>query len=356
MHPGLANGILTEAPWVKDIFTDRFQTAHQWCDYLLTHFGGTMSVNTILNRGDWGVADFQALYIACWLFYPLEKGSYMIPLTASQRANAKGGYGKLGVRATSHLHHHGRSAGQDWRFLKGYTELLVQMEGGGKHSPEISPHLFLKNEGHPAVSVGHMMSYFHKLRHGTGDVANEAIQRVIKEQAQLGIDLGIAGRAAENYSKGYQKVLTAVGLTGATVTAQAAIVEMFNQCRVAMANKGQITPALNALVSAAGLQAPMAEHGVGGLDNAQMGAMVDQVLLPFSHAASGTPFSDAKLGKFFTAMLGAEDDLKQLATQLRADAQRTGQERSVRYFQEIVVGTPALDAGLGAAYRMLSAG
>jgi hypothetical protein len=356
MHPGLATGIVTGAPWVGDIFTDRFQKAQQWRDYLLTHFGGTMSVNTILNRGDgWSAADFQALYIACWIFYPLEKGSYMIPLTSAQRANVKGGYGKLSPRPTSHLHKHGRSAGAEWKFLKGYTELLVQLEGGGKHSPEISPHLFLKNEGHPAVSVSHIMAYFHKLRHGTGMVRNDAIDRVVKEQAQLGIDLGISDRNAENYSKGYQKVLSALGLPGATVTAQAAVVEMFSQCRVAMANKGQISPALNQLVSGAGLQAPMAENGVGGLDNAQMGAMIDQVLLPFSHAASGQGFSDSKLTKFFTAMLAAEADLKQLAAEFRADAQRTGQERSVRYFQEIVVGTTALDAGLAAGYEMLNA-
>jgi len=356
MHPGLASGIVNGADWVSDIFTDRFRTAHQWTDYLLTHFGGTMSVNTVLNRGDgWRAGDFQALYIACWIFYPLEKGSYMIPLTAAQRTNVKSGYEKLGLRATSHLHKHGRSAGAGWKFLEGYTELLVQMEGGGKHSPEISPHLFLKNEGHPAVSVGHMMSYWHKLRHGTGNVANDAIQRVVNEQKHLGIDLGIAERAAENYSGPYQKVLDALGLPGAAVTAQTAIVEMFTQCRAAAASKGQLAPTLSAGLGKGGLQAAMAEHGVGGLDNAQMGSMIEDVLLPFARAASGTTFGDAKLGRLFAAMVAAEADLKTLAGHLRADAQRTGSERSVRYFQEIVVAPKAIDAGLAAAYQMLSA-
>lgn len=356
MHPGLANGIVNGAPWVKDIFTDRFHTAHQWTDYLLTRFGGTLSVNTILNRGDgWGAVDFQALYIACWIFYPLEKGSYMIPLTAAQRANVKSGYNGLGARMTSHLHGHGRSAGRDWKFLKGYAELLVQLEGGGRHSPEISPHLFLKNEGHPAVSVGHALSYFHKLRHGHGGVANEAIQRVVDEQRQLGIDLGIADRAAENYSKGYQKVLKALGLAGDVVTVQTAIVEMFTQCRVAMANKGQIQPSLTALLASAGLQGPMAEGGVGGLDNAHMATLLDKVLLPFAKGASALDFSQPKLNQFFAAMVADEADLQQMATQMRVDAARTGQERTVRYFQEIAVAPPALDAALDAAYQMLRA-
>lgn len=280
----------------------------------------------------------------------------MIPLTAAQRTNVKTGYGHLGLRATSHLHKHGRSAGAGWQFLTGYTELLVQLEGGGKHSPEISPHLFLKNEGHPAVSVGHLLSYWHKLRHGAGNVANDAIQRVVKEQAQLGIDLGIAERAAENYSNAYQKVLDALGLAGATVTAQAAVVEMFTQCRVAAANKGQqLAAPLMTGLGMGGLQAAIAEHGVGGLDNAQMGAMIDNVLLPVAQAAAGIAFSDAKLVRVLGAMRDAEADLKTLAGHLRADAQRTGSERSVRYFQEIVVSPSAIDAGLAAAYQMLSA-
>ncbi|MFO1268961.1 MAG: hypothetical protein U1F67_20715 [Rubrivivax sp.] len=86
-----------------------------------------------------------------------------------------------------------------------------------------------------------------------------------------------------------------------------------------------------------------------------MGSMIEDVLLPFARAASGTTFSDAKLGRLFAAMLAAETDLKALAGHLRADALRTGSERSVRYFQEIVVSPKAIDTGLAAAYQLLRA-
>lgn len=77
----------------------------------------------------WTASDFHALYIACWIFYPVEKGTFMIPLTAQQRKNVKSGYQNLDPRWTSPLHKHGRSAAKGWKFLKGYGELLVQMEG-----------------------------------------------------------------------------------------------------------------------------------------------------------------------------------------------------------------------------------
>ena len=227
MHPGLAHGIVNGAPWVKEIFTDRFQKAQQWCDYLLGRYGGHLSVHTILNRGDrWSAADFHALYIACWIFYPLEKGSYMIPLSATQRANVKSGYETLGARATSHLHGHGRSAAHGWSFLKGYGELLVQMEGGGKHSPEISPHLFLKAAGHPALSLGHARSFIVKVRTGHGAVANAALERLAKAQGTMGLDLGIDERAAENFSHPYKALLKAMELSGKVVSVHEAVANM----------------------------------------------------------------------------------------------------------------------------------
>lgn len=356
MHPGLANGIVNGASWVGDVFTDRFQKAGQWTDYLLARFGGALSVNTILNRGDgWSAVDFQALYIACWTFYPLEKGSYMIPLTATQRVNVKSGYQTLGVRPTSHLHGHGRSAARGWSFLKGYEELLVQLEGGGKHSPEISPHLFLKAEGHTAASIGHLWSYIVKVRTGQGAVANAALERLAKAQGQMGLDLGIAERAAENYSNAYKVLLQAMELGGKTVSVHEAVSNMYIQCHRAMTQKPSLTPSLTSLVGKANLQPAMAANGVGGMDNADVAKMIEQVILPFGQAATGASFSAAGLPSFFVALNAAAGDLRQVATQLRADAARTGQDRTLRYFQEIVVAPAALDAGLDAAYQMLRA-
>ncbi len=356
MHPGLAHGIVNGDSWVKEIFTDRFHKPKQWCDYLLARYGGTLSVNTILNRGDgWSAVDFHALYIACWIFYPLEKGSYMIPLTATQRANVKSGYEGLGVRATSHLHKHGRSAANGWSFLKGYHELLVQMEGGGKHSPEITPHLFLKAEGHTALSIGHAWSYVVKVRTGHGAVANAALERLAKTQGSMGLDLGIAERAAENFSKSYQALLRAMALSGRTVSVHEAVANMYIFCHRAMTQKPALNPSLTSLVAKAALQPAMAANGVAGMDNADVAKMIEQVILPFGGAASGAGFSAGDVQAFFTALSAAAADLRQVASQLRADAARTGEARTLRYFQEVVVAPHALDAGLDAAYQMLRA-
>ncbi len=355
MHPGLANGLISGATWVNDIFMPEFRKPKQWCNYMLTHFGGSLSVGNIINRSTpWSVEDFHALYIACWIFFPVEKGSYMITLNDQQRANVKVGYNKLGLRKTSHLHGHGRSAGKGWAFLKGYTELLVQMEGGGKHSAEIDAHLFLKCEGHPAVSLGHALSYFEKLRKGHGAVANAALQNLARQQAALGLgtgpDLGLTERAAENYSKPYQELLKSMSLSGDTVTVQDAVVEMYNQCRQVTA---PVNPTLQQAVAAAGLMAPMAESGLGGLDNDDVAKMIEQVLLPFAKAAAGTVGGQVKLAKVLNALVAAEPDLKTVAGHLKADAQRTGKSRSVRYFQEVVVSPHALDSAIDAAYQML---
>jgi hypothetical protein len=354
MHPALAQGLIDGDEWVKKIFTEDFHTAKQWREYILEKFGGGPSVLTILNKPNgWSRSDFQALYIACWIFFPVEKGSYMITLTKQQRANVKSGYETLDKRWTSHLHEHGRSAAKGWSFLAGYHELLVQMEGGGKHTKEAEPHLFLKCEGHTAFTLAHLKSYYEKKKTGKGATANPWLQEMARRKKELGLDVGITERAAENYSNAYKTLLKQMGLKGKTVTVHEAAASMFVKCQQAMREQQSIQPSLTSLMGTAGLQSAVSERGVGGLNNVDVATLIEKVLVPFANSLNSTKSSPATK-EFASLLLEAKDDLKVVAAQLRADAANTGQERTLRYFQEVVLSPLAIDAGLKAGYAELS--
>ncbi|HVK64102.1 MAG TPA: hypothetical protein VM694_06505 [Polyangium sp.] len=183
------------------IFGPSFQTPADWSRYLKARFGqGSEPVSTLL-RSAVSLDGFQALYIVCWIHQPVEKGSFMIELESP--GQVRQGYDALPDRWSSHLGERGKSAGAGWQFLEGYSELLVQLEGVGSASSA----LFLKSEGHAAISVKHMLSFFTKKITGAGNTVNKALQAQAKDP-----ESAVTPRAAENYSKAYEKVLKAVGL------------------------------------------------------------------------------------------------------------------------------------------------
>jgi hypothetical protein len=117
----------------------------------------------------------------------------MIYLPGNQ--NILNGHRYLDKRWSSHVsEQNARTAGQGFRFLQGYRELLVQIEGG---------FLFLKAEGHPANDVNHISSYFTKVRTGAGNMASVALNNLVRQRAEL----GITPRAAENYGKAYEALV-----------------------------------------------------------------------------------------------------------------------------------------------------
>ena len=146
-------GAPTAQKMVQSVFGPAFQTPHGWANFLDRHIP-MRDVEILLRRspGFWNRENFQALYAACWIFHPVEKGSYMIQLGAQEYANVKGAYerllgsGDLQARISSHLSKKGASAHEGWAFLQGYGELLVQIEG----EQTGAPYLFLKCEGHPS--------------------------------------------------------------------------------------------------------------------------------------------------------------------------------------------------------------
>ena len=205
----LAKAIGNTNPEIMQLFAVPFDRPNKWIDYLRLHFGPSDALTTskILNMADrWDPVRFQALYIACWIYHPLEKGSFMIQLNDQQTANAEASAGKLTWRKSSHLSTTSRSArgGRDFQFINGYGELLVIVEGN---------FLFLKMEGHAASSPSHLKSWITKLRTGAGETANKHLNALSRDSKW-----GIEQRAAENYSKTYKALIKTLGFKGKTVT------------------------------------------------------------------------------------------------------------------------------------------
>ena len=210
MRSVLIDAIRTGDPEIMQLFAEPFDHANKWVAYLAEHFSGPgddLSVEKILNLEErWHSVRFQALYVACWIYHPLEKGSFMIQLTPQQTANAEFSAGKLTWRKSSHLSGTSRSArgGTDFQFIRGYGELLVLLQDN---------YLFLKMEGHAASSPSHLKSWVTKIRTGAGETANPHLNALSADPRW-----GILQRGAENYSTTYKALLKALGFSGKTVT------------------------------------------------------------------------------------------------------------------------------------------
>lgn len=200
---------------VHEVFGPGFQSLTDWRGFLR----GTLNddVSMMLGAGShrWSVKSFQALFIACWIHQPVEKGTFMINLSSlgpQQIGVIKDAYKKhLYGRKSSHLSGSGRSASKGWAFLNGYHELLVQME-----DTKSIPHLLLKSEGHttgPSGVIPHLQSWVHKRRTGEGLMASEALNELARHTPM------VTGRAAENYANAYKSLLKDVlGFHGKEVT------------------------------------------------------------------------------------------------------------------------------------------
>lgn len=207
---------------VAAVFGDDFQTPAGW-NRMLDNMPGRRVENLLNRKGTWWTREcFQALYVVCWIHHPVEKGSYMIQLSPAHAANVREAYnrllssGALQARISSHLSKQGASAHEGWDFLKGYGELLVQIEGESAHAP----YLFLKCEGHALESglslstVMHGASWVLKEITGAGATASEALKQWASFSSV------VEGRAAENFSNSYKKMLKQLGLSGAKTTVE----------------------------------------------------------------------------------------------------------------------------------------
>jgi hypothetical protein len=200
---------LLDTPQATPIFEPQFQTYDGFCRYLTGYFGAGngVDVHTLLKntpsktfKADY----FQALFIACWIYKPMEKGTYFLRMTNAEAENVKKAFEALPSRKSSHLDGKGRSAHKGFAFLKGYEELLVQWVATNERT-----YLMLKCEGHTTGIGGivpHLQSWNHKRKHGVGLMANPALNTLTKENNSPIID-----RGAENFSKDYEAFLTQLG-------------------------------------------------------------------------------------------------------------------------------------------------
>jgi hypothetical protein len=235
------------------------------------------------------------------------------------RGNVEQGYRSLDARWSSHLSKQARSAGDGFEFLKGYKELLVQIEGD---------FLFLKAEGHRASgdgaisSVKHGWGWVRKSLTGSGNMASRELNDLVETRPHLGIQK----RNAENYGKKYGALLKKqLKLRGPMITVRLALDEIIRQC-------------LTGVDEAAGFVSLLAENGFDknlvntrGLTHSDMGRLLRHVVIPFS---SQSP--RARLRKLVE---DAEDELDGLIQCLLNDLELLD-TRTPRYFQEVRT-TPA---------------
>src|SRR5579871_5654644 len=98
MRSVMIDAIRTSDPEFMQMFDTGFDSGAKWAEFVSGQFGPRepLTVNRILDLDQrWHAARFQALYIACWIYHPVEKGSYMIKLSDQQKANAEASAKKL---------------------------------------------------------------------------------------------------------------------------------------------------------------------------------------------------------------------------------------------------------------------
>ncbi|HNN51389.1 MAG TPA: hypothetical protein PKO07_10230 [Pseudomonadota bacterium] len=353
MSIAIAKGINARSPELLPIFSPQFQTAWQWRTYFRERFGyPTPSVTRILERSDGlRTEDFHALYIACWLHFPVAKGSYMIRLSPAQRVQVKRGYERLGLRVSSHFEGHGRSAARGWAFLTGYDELLVQMEGGGKNSPGALSYLFLKCEGHTVYHIGHFTSWLYKIKHGTGMVASPALEALAANRS-----FGITPRAAENFDNAYLKLLRASGVYDArkkmTRIADTAVVlhQKMEELIRGLLPRGQSL--LRNRLLQCHLPPELGAEEIRRLPNSHLAAYLTDVLIPMANELRSRNFDNDRyfpsdeLLQFSESICAAAGSLTEIAARLAEDAELSGDDIAERNFAEIRIAPATLDRSL----------
>ncbi|SDZ83326.1 hypothetical protein [Microbulbifer marinus] len=200
---------LIESDFSRRIFGPDFQSYGDFCSYFEKHFPQQQDIHSVWkakgqNKDAWSEADFQALYVACWIYKPMEKGTYFVRMTSSEAASVGTGFKKLKTRKSSHLSKSGRSAHSGWKFLAGYEELLVQWQETSDRT-----YLMLKAEGH-TTGLGslypHLKSWNHKRKTGAGLQANADLNRLANSN-----HTPIIARGAENFSNAYMAFLKDLG-------------------------------------------------------------------------------------------------------------------------------------------------
>lgn len=313
----LAEAIRDDEPEVMRIFSDGFSSGADWRRFMGS-YGEPPDLEGILN-GETGwdhkptcLRTFQSIYIACWIYHPLEKGTFMLSLDGA-KSNVERGYRTLDRRWSSHLSRQARSAGEGFTFLKGYNELLVQIEGD---------FLFLKAEGQRASGAGivssasHVGGWVRKSVTGVGNTASRELNDLVATRP----DLGIRQRSAENYGKKYENLLKHLNLHGPRITIRLALDELILQCLKSVGG----TTAFLALLGENGFDRNLVN--TQGLTHRDMGRLLRNVVIPFTLQSPR-----ARLHKLIT---NADNEIDGLIQCLLSDLELLD-FRTPRYFHEV---------------------
>ena len=314
------------------IFCDGFASKSDWRRFMVHAYGDSPDLwNILANETGWDdkrscLRRFQDMYIACWLYHPLEKGTFMLSLDGAKN-NVERGYRSLDARWSSHLSKRARSAGEGFYFLKGYKELLVQIEGD---------FVFLKAEGHRASgdgaisSVRHVGGWISKSITGSGNTASPELKFLAEKRP----DLAIQRRNAENYGRGYQSLLrNQLKLRGPRINVRLVIDEI-------------ILLLTNGVGEASEFFTLLTENGFDknlvstqNLTHRDMGRLLRDVVRPFVAQTPG-----AKLHKLMNAASGEVDGLIQC---LLDDIEELD-TKTPRYFHEVRTCPPTVTEALRA--------
>jgi hypothetical protein len=313
----LAEAIRDDEPEVMRIFSDEFARGADWHRFMDSYgeppdLEGILTEETGWDDKPTCLRRFQTIYIACWIYHPLEKGTFMLSLHGA-KSNVERGYQTLDRRWSSHLSKQARSAGEGFTFLKGYNELLVQIEGD---------FLFLKAEGQRASGAGivssarHLGGWVRKSVTGVGNTASRELNDLVVTRP----DLGIRQRSAENYGKKYEALLKHLDLHGPLITIRLALDELIEEC-------------LQSADGAASFLTLLGENGFDrnlvntqGLTHRDMGRLLRNVVRPFMLQSPET-----RLRKLIRH---ADNEIDGLIECLLSDLELLD-SRSSRYFHEV---------------------
>jgi hypothetical protein len=360
MNEYLANALRDPAEdWIPDLFYEDFHTAVQWKNFIRDRF--PQGVSTILSKGTgWSTADYQALYIACWTYKPVVKGSYMLKIFDEDQSGVEKSFlkqKKSHKRWTSHLHGpttDGIDASSGWKFLKSYHELLIQMEDAND-----GKYMFLKCEGHPSISWKHYKSYRHKKKHGVGlDVNEDLLTKASDEELHLGIKI----RAAENYSADYRALVEYLfKIEGTKVLDKTG--EIFNTRQVAamLVNAARKSSKSNEVLKTwlktrllpfgISLDFKVGDSHFDGSDNNAI-SKVFETMADFSDQARNVFGHHMTDDRFLALLRKARLDIRSVSRKLLKDF-INGRTMTVRYFEEVNVHPYDLDNALEKALRLL---
>ena len=268
----------------------------------------------------------QAIYIACWITFPIEKGTFMVSLQGDELAKVNSMVATLPGRGSSHLEGWAlggaySAGGKTFNFAEGYDELLVQV-----HRNE----LLLKMEGHQ-VGLAHIKSYFHKAATGAGLTASAQLNVM----ATGGV-YGVTARAAENFGKSYEALVKVVGFGNSRmVTVPQLLTKLVAHCRAA-------PRFFTAFPSLIGLFIySRVEYITSPAESAQFirGLLAECEKLNAANRLAANPNAAAPL---LNAFWNARDDLEALLPGLDRDASdwRRQRDRSYERFQGEVKLTP----------------